>query len=88
VAGKAFMDVYYFSRTFKKVVGRGFADYLKDLRLKKALDLLSNPILRIKEIASLVGYQDPNYFSRLMKKETGYSPGEYREIMLKMNLPE
>lgn len=64
----------YFSKIFKKYTGRGFIDYLTDLRLKKAEELLKEGKYKIYEISSLVGYENPTYFSRIFKKKYGYSP--------------
>lgn len=64
----------YFSKIFKKYAGTGFIDYLTDLRLKKAEELLKTGNYKIYEISSLVGYENPTYFSRIFKKKFGYSP--------------
>lgn len=64
----------YFSKIFKKYTGTGFIDYLTDLRLKKADELLKSGKYKIYEISSLVGYDNPTYFSRIFKKKYGYSP--------------
>lgn len=64
----------YFSKIFKKYTGTGFIDYLTDLRLKKADELLKSGKYKIYEISSLVGYDNPTYFSRIFQKKYGYSP--------------
>ncbi|MGN1140899.1 MAG: response regulator [Oliverpabstia sp.] len=64
----------YFSKIFKKYTGTGFVDYLTDLRLKKAEELLKSGKYKIYEISSLVGYENSTYFSRIFKKKYGYSP--------------
>lgn len=68
----------YFSRLFSSQVGKTFIDYLTDLRLAKACQLLREGKLSIKEISSAIGYSDPNYFSRIFKKIIGQKPSEYR----------
>jgi two-component system response regulator YesN len=78
-AAKFNLSPYYFSRTFKKVFGYNFSDYLNLIRINKAKELLKDDSLSIKEICYLVGYSDPNYFSKVFKKYEGVTPTEYRE---------
>ncbi len=78
-AAKFNLSPYYFSRTFKKVFGYGFSDYLNLIRINKAKELLKDDSLSVKEIGYLVGYNDPNYFSKVFKKYEGVTPTEYRE---------
>ncbi|SFK99329.1 AraC-type DNA-binding protein [Paenibacillus sp. 1_12] len=70
---------YYLSRTFKRVVGKNFIDYLTELRLEKAKELLSDTEWKINEVAERVGYQH-SYFNRIFKKQEGVTPTHYREI--------
>ncbi|MCC8049080.1 MAG: response regulator [Clostridiales bacterium] len=69
---------YYFSKVFKEESGENFIEYLTRVRVEKAKELLQNPDLSIKMISSMCGYSDPNYFSRLFKKQTDMTPREYR----------
>jgi len=69
---------YYFSKVFKDEAGENFIEYLTRIRVEKAKELLEKPDLSIKAISSLCGYSDPNYFSRLFKKQTDMTPREYR----------
>ncbi|MCF6334295.1 MAG: helix-turn-helix domain-containing protein, partial [Spirochaetales bacterium] len=66
----------YLSRLFKEHLGTNFIDYLNQLRLKKAITLLESKKYPIKEIAYIVGYQDPNYFSRIFRRHMGISPSD------------
>lgn len=70
---------FLLSKMFKRVTGRNFIDYLTDLRLDKAKELLRETGLRINEIAEQVGYQH-SYFNRIFKKQEGITPGRYREF--------
>jgi len=70
---------YYFSRLFKEETDVNFIEYLTGIRIEKAKELLLSPKYSMKEICSLVGYQDPNYFSRSFKKNVGVTPTEFRE---------
>lgn len=67
----------YLSRLFGDQLGLSFIDYLTQVRMRVAEDLLVENKLPIKEIAYAVGYQDPNYFSRIFKKQKGIAPTSY-----------
>ncbi len=69
---------YYFSRIFKEDTGEGFVEYLTRIRIDKAKELLTTTEYSMKEICSMVGYADPNYFSRSFKKNVGVTPTEYK----------
>jgi two-component system response regulator YesN len=70
---------YYFSKLFKEETGENFIDYLTNIRIEKAKKLLQNRELSIKTICVDTGYSDPNYFSRIFKKQVGITPTEYRD---------
>ena len=78
VAESIALSPHYFSRLFSSQVGKTFIDYLTDLRMAQACQLLREGRLSIKEVSSAVGYTDPNYFSRIFKKIIGQTPSEYR----------
>jgi AraC family transcriptional regulator, arabinose operon regulatory protein len=67
----------YFAHCFKKLMGISPMQFLTDLRMDKAKELLQDEELNISAIATLVGYEDPLYFSRVFKKTTGLSPKSY-----------
>lgn len=71
---------YYFSKVFKEDVGEGFVEYLTKIRMDKAKELLTTTEYSMKEICSMVGYSDPNYFSRSFKKNVGVTPTEYKQL--------
>lgn len=70
----------YFSALFKKSIGQGFAEYVLDLRIKKAKELLSETNLGIAQIALQVGYHDPKHFAKNFKKTCQIKPIEYRKL--------
>ncbi len=65
-------------RLMKKETGQTFVEYLTNLRMKKAENLLKTTGLKGYEIGMQVGIVDPHYFSVLFKKATGRSMNEYR----------
>ena len=68
----------YLSKLFKQATETNFLDYLINLRVKKAQDMLVNTNLSINEIAERVGYPTYHSFMQIFKKYTGTTPSEYR----------
>ena len=69
---------YYFSKIFKEETGENFIEYLTNVRIEQAKNLLTGSDLSMKEICAQIGYGDPNYFSRAFKKKTGLTPTEFK----------
>lgn len=67
----------YLSHLFKKEMGMGFSEYLRDKRINYARTLFDQGIDSIKNVALLSGFNDPLYFSSVFKKVTGDSPSQY-----------
>ncbi len=76
------LSKFHLSHLFKKEVGVGVIDFLNQLRIEKAIFYIRSTDLPVQQIAELVGFQDPNYFSRTFKKYTGRSPRQYRIAIL------
>ena len=74
LAAIANLSEKYFINYFKKAMGTTPASYINDLKMKRALDLLSGKTLSIKEIAKRVGYSDTYAFSKAFKKTYGVAP--------------
>lgn len=86
VADAVFLSPAYFSRFFKQKTGMNFIDYLTSVRMQKATELLSTNI-RVGDLPQKLGYQSRNRFFINFKQHTGYSPTEYRRLILKMDEP-
>ncbi len=69
----------YLSVLFNDHIGQNFIDYLTNLRIQNAKNLLKSTDLKIYEIADKVGYRDAYYFSTAFKKIVGINPTDYRE---------
>ncbi|MFS0615083.1 helix-turn-helix transcriptional regulator [Lederbergia ruris] len=67
------------SRVFKEVSGWNFIDFLTNIRLMKAKELLIKTDTKINQIANHIGYK-PSYFNRLFKKSEGITPSEFRKV--------
>jgi len=68
----------HFSRIFKAHVGVSFVDYLTQVRIENAKELIKTSGMSFKQICFEVGFNDPNYFSKVFKKVVGITPGEYK----------
>ncbi|MDQ8735203.1 response regulator [Paenibacillus sp. LHD-38] len=74
-----FIHPIYLSRLFKEKTGKNYLDYVTEVRIMRAKELLKNPALKVYEICQMVGYDSPRYFSKLFKSLTGMTPKEYKE---------
>ena len=79
VAGAVQASPGYLSRLLKRETGFAFVDYLTRVRINKAVQLMSDPSVKVYEVAEAVGYQSQHYFSRAFKRVFGRSPVEYRK---------
>ncbi len=74
------VNPFYLSKLFKEETGENFIDYVTDLRLEKAKELLKEGKLSIKELSWATGYPDQNYFSKVFRKKFGVTPTEFRNL--------
>lgn len=81
VSNHVSLNYAYFSNLFKKNIGKGFAEYLRDVRLDKARRLLADTEHKIVEVAAMVGYESYKSFTRAFREVMGMQPTEYRERM-------
>ena len=69
----------YFSTIFKQETGMSCVQYLTDVRMERAVELLRTTDDKTYLVAEKVGYDEPNYFSYVFKKKFGVSPSQYRK---------
>lgn len=79
MASMAFMNPYYFSSFFKKHTKQNFKQYVTEVRMRHAADMLSLTDLMVYEIAEKVGYNNARHFSDMFKKRYGRLPMDYRQ---------
>lgn len=77
----------YVSRFFKETVGMSFVSYVRHYRIEQAKKLLRTSDLSVTEVAEQVGYLDLTYFSRIFKKESHYTPNEYKQVYQGEHVP-
>ena len=68
-------------RKLKSLTGMSPNEFIRDVRIKKACMLLQRPDLQVSDVAYMVGFTDPKYFSLIFKKEKGMSPTKYIESL-------
>jgi signal transduction histidine kinase/ligand-binding sensor domain-containing protein/DNA-binding NarL/FixJ family response regulator len=68
-----------FYRKIKNLTGQSGKELLQNMRLKRAVQLISQKKLRVSEVAYMIGYTDPKYFTKSFKAKYGYSPSEFNE---------
>src|SRR5436853_3963168 len=83
IADEAFFSKFHFIRLFKKIYGKAPHQYLKTVRIEKAMELLRNDN-SVSEACFAVGFQSLSSFSGLFKKLVGASPSSYFEMQQKI----
>ncbi|GBF77666.1 DNA-binding response regulator [Paenibacillus sp. 598K] len=73
----------YFSYIFKKHTGKSFTEYMNELRINHAMELLATTHDKVFEIADQVGYREYKYFVSVFKTVAGMTPKEYRALKVK-----
>lgn len=79
IAGRSGLSVYHFARLFQKSMKTPPMTFFHRQKMAFACNLLANSSLLVKEIAAILGYDDPLYFSAQFTKLQGVSPRAYRE---------
>lgn len=80
IADKISVSKRYLSDTLKKETGKTSTEHLQLYLIDEAKNILLNPNKSISDVAYELGFEYPQYFSRLFKKKEGLSPSEYREM--------
>lgn len=78
IAAEVGMSPSYFSSIFSKEMGKTFVEYLTEIRMDRAKELLMCSSTKTSEIGYEVGYKDPHYFSYIFKKTQNCTPKEFR----------
>lgn len=80
LAAELYITPNYLSRLFRQETGKSFIELLTEVRLDKARAMLTQDMIKVYEVGLAVGYPNPRYFSEWFQKNTGMSPGEYRNL--------
>jgi len=75
------MSVSYFLKKFKEVTTKSPMQYILAIRINNAVSLLESTDYNVTEISTIIGYDNPLYFSRIFKKQKGVSPSDYRKTL-------
>ena len=80
VANEVYISKNYIGKLFKQKTGFSFTDYVTKVKMEYAKRLLVTGVYKNYEISNKLGYCSPDYFSRLFKSYTGYTPIEYKKM--------
>jgi len=78
LACKHAVNASYLSRAFKNYAGKSFSDYLVEIRIQRAREILDKCDCKAYQLAQMVGINDPNYFAKCFKKVMGMSFQSYK----------
>lgn len=78
-ANKLLLSRTVFYRKLKTIVGLTPVDFIRDIRIKRAVQLIDSGEFNISQVAYMTGFNDPKYFSKCFKKQMGTSPTEYKD---------
>lgn len=79
IAAELHVNPSYFSALFSQEMKRPFTDYILELRINKAKELLRNTNMDILDISSAVGFENQSYFTKIFRTHTGLTPRQYRQ---------
>lgn len=80
IAGHVSLSRYYFTRLFRKETGRTPNEYLANVRINAAKEMLTDKILTIAEIAERCGFANTSHFTRFFREKTGQTPAAFRNF--------
>lgn len=81
VAEGVYLNPSYVSHIFKKVTGMNFTDFMIEVKVDRAKVLLRDSRAKIYDVAGTIGYSNAEYFAKIFKKKTGYSPAAYQRML-------
>lgn len=79
VSSVVYLNPVYFSKLFKQKTGTGYKEYLTNLRMERAKELLAKQELSITKIADSVGYPDGRHFAQVFRKHYDCTPSQFRQ---------
>ncbi|GLX66113.1 response regulator [Paenibacillus glycanilyticus] len=79
IGREVFLTPTYVSLLFKQETGQTVGEYMTQVRMERAKEMLRDPQYKFYDICYAIGYTDPSYFTKLFKKTTGVTPSGYRE---------
>ena len=79
MAEHLYMSRTVFYRKLKSITGLTPVEFVREVRIKRAIQLMESDGYTISQIAYMTGFRDPKYFSKVFKKATGLTPSEYKE---------
>ncbi|HZG74681.1 MAG TPA: response regulator, partial [Paenibacillus sp.] len=80
LAEAVYLTPFYLSRLYKQQTGQSLTDYICEIKLKTAMDMLTGTQAKIQEVGAAIGYETPSYFARFFKKYTQLTPQQYRDL--------
>lgn len=84
-ANKLLLSRSLFYRKLKSIVGMPPVDFIREIRVKRAAQLIKSNVYNFSQIAYMTGFNDSKYFSRCFKKHMGVTPSEYKSTVFKEN---
>lgn len=79
LADKLLLSRTLFYRKLKSIVGLTPVDFVREIRIKRAIQLIDSGEYNFSQVAYMTGFNDPKYFSKCFKKVVGITPSEYKE---------
>lgn len=80
ISKNTFLTPTYICVIFKEHTSKTVNKYITEYRTEKAKSFLKDTNIKMSDVAEKVGYNDPNYFSKIFRKATNYTPSEYRRL--------
>jgi two-component system response regulator YesN len=82
ISQAVYLSPCYLSKIFKQELGCTIMEFLTKVRIDEAKKLLRNPRYNIMQVANLIGFDDPSYFTKVFKKSEGITPSQYKRRAL------